>query len=208
MLASATAVLVGLLGLHTSTRRVATVISRSIAGRSWRSFASRATVMARAPGGAGGGGEGRVDGERRPRVDELGSGLEQRLAGGEQDVAGAVADGYARGGDAVAVRQALAQQRVGRVGVAVERSELTRDRLAHGVQRWERRLVAGEQHERVLLRVAACDGVGGDAPYSLRELDRHRLIVPRSGPCAARGHRRGRRGWARGPRRGSNGSGP
>ena len=36
MLASGTAVLVGLFGLHTSTSRVATVISRSIAPRSWR----------------------------------------------------------------------------------------------------------------------------------------------------------------------------
>ena len=41
---------------------------------------------------AGGGREVRVDGERRPRVDDLRPGLEQRVAGGEQDVAGAVAD--------------------------------------------------------------------------------------------------------------------
>ena len=87
--ASGSAVLVGLLGLQTITSRVATVISRE----------HRVEVVAlvgverdgdRAR--AGGGGEVRVDRERRPRVDELGAGLEQRLAGGEQDVARAVAD--------------------------------------------------------------------------------------------------------------------
>ena len=56
--------------------------------------------------GARGGREVRVDAERRPGVDELGAGLEQRLAGGEQDVAGAVADRDPAGGHAVAVRRA------------------------------------------------------------------------------------------------------
>ena len=49
MLDSGIAVLVGLLGLHTSTSLVATVTSVSIASRSWRSSASSATVSARAP---------------------------------------------------------------------------------------------------------------------------------------------------------------
>src|SRR3989337_2887078 len=42
------AVEVGLFGLQTMTRRVAAVISRAIASRSWRGSASRATVIARA----------------------------------------------------------------------------------------------------------------------------------------------------------------
>ncbi len=118
MSASRTAVLVGLLGLQTSTSRVATVISRSIADRSWRSCSSSATVIARAPEAAARCG---IDGEGRPGVDELGAGLQQRLAGSEQDVARAVADRDPRRGHFVAVAEAPAQQRVGRVGVAVER---------------------------------------------------------------------------------------
>ena len=47
---------------------------------------------------AGGGGQVRIDAEGRPRVDDLGARLEQRLAGGEQDVARAVAQGDAFGG--------------------------------------------------------------------------------------------------------------
>ena len=43
------AVLVGLLGLQTITMRVAAVISRPIASRSWRSSASSGTSRARAP---------------------------------------------------------------------------------------------------------------------------------------------------------------
>jgi hypothetical protein len=34
----------------------------------------------------------RIHAERRPRVDDLGARLEQRLAGGQQDVARAIAD--------------------------------------------------------------------------------------------------------------------
>ncbi len=49
MSASGSAVPVGLLGLQTIARRVTTVISRSIAGRSWRSSPSSPTVIARAP---------------------------------------------------------------------------------------------------------------------------------------------------------------
>ena len=49
MSASGRAVLVGLFGLQTIARRVTTVISRSIPGRSWRSSASSLTVIARAP---------------------------------------------------------------------------------------------------------------------------------------------------------------
>ena len=81
--------LVGLLGLQTITSRVATVISRSIASQVVALIGvERDGHRARAGGGA----EVRVDGEGRPRVDELGARLEQRLAGGQQDVAGAVAD--------------------------------------------------------------------------------------------------------------------
>ena len=61
----------------------------------------------------------RVDRERRPRVDELRAGLEQRVAGGEQDVAGAVADRDPVGGHLVAVGELAPQRRVGRVRVAV-----------------------------------------------------------------------------------------
>ena len=164
MSASGTAVLVGLLGLQTSTSRVATVISRSIASQ----------VVARVPverdrhrAGTGGGAEMRIDRERRPRVHELGARLEQRLAGGEQDVARAVADRDPRHGDAVAVAQTLAQQRVGRVGVAVERAERAIDRVAHGRQRRVGRLVAGEAHERLLLGVAAGGGVDRNPPDAL-----------------------------------------
>jgi hypothetical protein len=135
------------------------VISRSIAGRSWRCSPSSATVIAR--------GEVRVDGERRPRVHELRARLQQRLAGGEQDVARAVADRDARGGHAVAVAELLAQQRVGRVGVAVERAQMPVDRLAHRRQRRIRRLVAGQAHQRLLLGVAAGRRVDGDAPDAL-----------------------------------------
>ena len=103
MSASATAVLVGLFGLHTITRRVATVISRSIACRSWRSSIERDRHRAR----AGGGGEVRVHGERRPRVHQLRARLQQRLAGGQQDVARAVADRDPRTRHAVAVAQLL-----------------------------------------------------------------------------------------------------
>src|SRR6185436_14500810 len=78
---------------------------------------------------ARGGGEVRVDGERRPRVYDLRARLQQRLAGGEQDVAGAVADRDPVGGHAVAVRERAAQRRVGRVRVAVDARERGRGGL-------------------------------------------------------------------------------
>ena len=131
---------------------------------------------------AGGGGEVRVDRERRPRVDELGAGLEQSLAGGEQDVAGAVADRDPRRGHAVAVGQAGAEDRVGRVGVAVERGERAFDRLAHLRQRRVGRLVAGKAHEGLLLGVAARGRIDGDARDPLCELEGHlEPIVPSPG---------------------------
>ena len=94
--------LVGLFGLQTIASRVATVISAAIASRSWRSCSSSGTRIARAP-------EARlelgIDRERRPGVDQLGARLEQRLTGGQEDVARAVADGDPLGGDVVAVRE-------------------------------------------------------------------------------------------------------
>ena len=74
---SPTEVEVGLLGLQTRTSRVATVISPTIASSWWRSSASSGTSIARAPDG---GGEVRIDAERRPGVHDLRSRLEQRLA--------------------------------------------------------------------------------------------------------------------------------
>jgi hypothetical protein len=52
MSAAGSAVLVGLLGLHTTSSRVATVTASAIAARSWRSSASRSTVTAVAPDAA------------------------------------------------------------------------------------------------------------------------------------------------------------
>ena len=49
---SGSAVDVGLFGLQTITRRVATVISRAIAARSWRSSASSGTRISVAPDAA------------------------------------------------------------------------------------------------------------------------------------------------------------
>ncbi len=107
---------VGLFGLQISTSRVATVTSASIASRSWRCVAvERDLDRAR----AGRRRQLRVDAERRPRVDDLGAGLEQRLAGREQQVAGAVAERDPLGGDAVPLRQRAAQRRVRRVGIPV-----------------------------------------------------------------------------------------
>jgi hypothetical protein len=74
---SGSAVEVGLFGLQTIARRVAAVlgVERHLdRGRPRR------------------GGEVRIDRERRPGVDHLGAGLEQRVAGRQQHVARAVAD--------------------------------------------------------------------------------------------------------------------
>ncbi len=172
--------LVGLFGLQTITSRVATVISRSIAGRSWR---SRASSAHRDRARARGRGEVRVDRERRPRVDELGAGLQQRLAGGEQDVAGAVADRDPRRRHAVAVGQALAQRRVGRVGVAVERPERAArsppapPAAAGTATRCWPAAPAGARS-----RVAAGGRIDRDAADALGELERHRPIVTNCRP--------------------------
>ena len=86
---SGSAVEVGLFGLHTITRRVAAVISSAhLVELVAMLVVERHLDRARARGG----GEVRVDPERRPGVDQLGARLEQRVAGGEQDVARAVAD--------------------------------------------------------------------------------------------------------------------
>ncbi len=131
-----------------------------------------------------------IDREGRPRVHELRARLQQRLARREQDVARAVADRDARGRHAVAVAELLAQQRVGWVGVAVERAQLPVDRLTHGEQRRVGRLVAGQAHERLLLGVAAGRGVDRDAPDALCELDRHANIVSCSSVTALRAGRK------------------
>ena len=104
---SGSAVEVGLFGLQTIASRVATVISRGHRGEVVALVAvERHADLGRARRGR----EVRVDRERRPRVDELGAGLEQRLAGGQQDLDRPVADRDARGGHAVAVAQRGAQR--------------------------------------------------------------------------------------------------
>ena len=124
-------------------------------------------------GGAGGGREVRVDREARPRVDDLGAGLEQRVAGGEQDVAGAVADRDPVGRHAVAVGEPGAQRGVRRVGVAVDPAQHLRDRLDDLGDRRVRALVGGELRDRALRGVAVGGGIDGDAPDLGAELERH-----------------------------------
>ena len=122
---------------------------------------------------AGGGGEVRVDRERRPGVDELRAGLEQRLAGGEQDVAGAVADRDPVRGHAVAVRERLAQRRVGRIRVAVGAGQRGGGRLDDRRDRRVGRLVGGQHRHGPLERVAVGGRVDRDAPDAVGELDGH-----------------------------------
>ena len=169
------AVEVGLFGLQTSTSRVATVTSWAIASRSWRSSASSGTWIARR---ARCGREMRIDAERRPRVDELGARLEQRLAGGEQDVAGAVAERDPLRRDAVAVRQRCRQRRrrTGRgSGGAPARPASRRPTtdLGSGAN--------GDSLEASIATsapevVARGDRIDRDAADALCELDRHRPI--------------------------------
>ncbi len=111
---------------------------------------------------ARGRGEVRVDREGGPGIENLGAGLQQRLARGEQHVARAVADRDPRGGDLVALGELLPQRRVRGVGVAVQPPKRALDRLAHGGQRRERRLVAREQRELGGLGVAPRGGVDRD----------------------------------------------
>ena len=119
----------------------------------------------------------RVDAERRPRVDELRAGLEQRLAGGEQDVARAVADRDPRRRHAVAVAQRAAQLGVRRVRIAVGARDRALRRLDDRRQRRVGRLVGREHRDVVAEVVAARDGIDRKAPDALGELDRHAGIV-------------------------------
>jgi hypothetical protein len=118
-------------------------------------------------GGAGGGRQVRVDAERRPRVDQLGARLEQRLAGGEQDVARSVADRDALDRDLVSVTQGPAQARVGGVRVAVEAPEYARDGFDHRGHRRVGRLVGGQQRDVLRQGVRAGGRVDGDAAHAL-----------------------------------------
>ena len=92
----------------------------------------------------------RVDRERGPRIDDLGAGLEHRVGGREQQLAGAVADRDPARRHAGALREALAQRRLRRVGIAVEAAQAALDRLEHLRVRGKRRLVRGELHELAL----------------------------------------------------------
>ena len=150
--------------------------------------------------GARRGREVRVDAEARPGVDELGARLEQRLAGGEQDVARAVADRDPVDGDVVAVAERLAQRAVRRVGIAVEPAQRPRDRVLHGLHRREGRLVGREHGDVARQRVAVGGGIDGDAADPLGELDRHGRAQPTArpaGPGGAPRSRPGRRAPAR-----------
>ena len=124
----------------------------------------------------------RVDAEGGPGVDELGAGLEQRVAGGQEHVAGPVADRDARGGHAVAVAQRAPQRVVRRVRVAVEGPQRPGDRLDDRRQRRVRRLVRRELGDVLGDRVGRRGRVGRDAPDALAELEGHAPIVPY---CAA-----------------------
>ena len=197
---------VGLFGLQTSTSRVAIVICSSMAPRSWRWSASTVDRDRACPGRRR---EVRVDAEARPCVDELGAGLEQRLARGEQDVARPVADRDPVHRHAVAVAQGRAQRRARRIGVAVEAGERRADGVDHGGDRRVRRLVGGEQRDVAFQRVAGGGGVDGDPADPLGELDRHdgaEVTARRAGPGGARRSRRGTRGPGRGGRRRRRGS--
>ena len=126
----------------------------------------------------------RVHREGRPGVEDLGAGLAERLGSGEQDLAGAVADGDPPGLGLVALGDAAAQQgRVG-VGVAVHRPGRLADRLDHLRVRPEGRLVRGQLGDtaggdrlgRLPGRHAGL--VARDAGQLLRKGDGHALIVP------------------------------
>ncbi len=101
----------------------------------------------------------RVHRERRPRVDELGPRLAERLGGGEQDLAGAVADRDPRGVGVVALGDPAPQQAGVLVGVAVGLGGGARHGLDDRRVRRPRGLVRGEL-DRVL-RPERGLGVGG-----------------------------------------------
>ncbi len=115
----------------------------------------------------------RIDTERGPRINDLGSRLEQRLAGGEQDVAGAVAEGNPSRSYAVAVGQGATQRHVGGIGIAVGAPQHPCGRLRHLGKRGKARLVGGEQSDVVTQVVARGDRVNRDTANPLRKLHGH-----------------------------------
>ena len=127
----------------------------------------------------------RVHRERGPGVEDLGARLAERLGGGEQDLAGAVADGDPGGLGVVALGDAAAQQRRVWVRVAVHRPRRRGDRLDHLRVRRERRLVGGELGDaagRDRLRRLPGGHAGLVARHAgklLGEGDAHRVIVPK-----------------------------
>jgi hypothetical protein len=131
----------------------------------------------------------RVHRERGPGEDDLGARLAERVGGGEQDLAGPVADRDPAGLGLVALGQAAAQQRRVGVGVAVHRPRGLADRLDHLRVRWDRRLVRGELGDPGsgdrLRRVSGRDPglVAGHPGELLGEGDGHRRsIVPGAAP--------------------------
>ena len=115
----------------------------------------------------------RIHRERRPRVDELGARLEQRLTGRKQDVARPVADRDARGRRLEALREALPQQRAVRVRVAVEVLELALDRLDHRGMRRPGGLVRGELDQLPAVLVRLRGRILGDPAHPFGELQAH-----------------------------------
>jgi hypothetical protein len=117
----------------------------------------------------------RIHAEGRPRVDDFGAWLEQRLAGREQDVAGPVADRDPARRHLVALAQGALERDVGGIRIAVG----ARERAARGLhdrgQRRVGRLVGGEHRDAVAERIAVRHGIDGDAPDALGELNRHAL---------------------------------
>ena len=152
----------------------------------------------------------RVHREGGPGVEDLGAGLAERLGGGEQDLAGAVADGDPAGLGLVAIGDAAAQQgRVG-IGVAVHRARRLADRLDHLRVRREGRLVRGElgdpaggdrlgrlpgRHAGLVARHAG-ELLGEGDGHRAHCADRATATGRRGGRRAAPGSRRGRRGPA------------
>ena len=180
---SGSAVEVGLFGLQTITSRVATVISVAhrveVVRVRRRRAGPRSRARPRRPRGAG-----RRE-KRRPRVDELGARLEQRLAGGEQDVAGAVADRDPAGRARRSGRDsARAQRGVRRVRVAVERrratfvtASTTAGSGGYG-DSLEASIATGPSE-----RVAVGGGIDGDAADRCAELDRPSALQATARRC-------------------------
>ncbi len=157
----------------------------------------------------------RVDREGGPGVDDLGTGLTERRGGGEEDLAGAVAERDVPGLHLVALGQAAAQQGRGGVGVAVHRRCRPLDRLDHRRVGRERGFVGGELRHLaggdLLGRLAGGHSrlIAGDPGQLLGEGDAHRRpIVPRPGPSAAPARHRDRCGRAGDRRRRSSAPSP